>query len=317
MLKTIYNFLRKKPILCVYNISGRCNSRCPMCNFWRSPQGELTLPEMKRLFLKLKDGGLRYINLQGGEPLLRKDILEIVEFLITAGLKPTLITNGTLLKEKLILKLVSLPTDVIVSLDTLSKAKYRKIRGIDAFDKVKKNLQLISSLKRKGFWKINMIILRTNQDEILNLYEFSQKLGFGFSCFPYNYGIGIASFKDENLFYNPRLVSQRLKELYQKDQKNFFYFPEMISYIQGKEIGPCDAGQYSIAIDSLGRISPCLEMTGQIDFLDSLESLDQVLEKFDFKKIKLCSKRTPCFYGCTRPIGILRKHKILLLKKSS
>ena len=92
----IKNILLGRPILVVFNLTRRCNSICPMC-IWKTPsklKDELKLEEIEAIFKDLKSYGIKHVFLQGGEPLLRKDIVQIIESLIRLGLNPTLITNG-------------------------------------------------------------------------------------------------------------------------------------------------------------------------------------------------------------------------------
>lgn len=128
------NILLGRPILVVFNVTRRCNSLCTMCSIWKTPskmKDELAIEEIKTIFKDLKSYGIKYVFLQGGEPLLRKDILQIIEMLIDLKLNPTLITNGLLLKDKLAEEIAKLKCNVTISLDSLDEDIYKNIRGVD------------------------------------------------------------------------------------------------------------------------------------------------------------------------------------------
>lgn len=92
----------------IFELTQKCNNNCLYCyNVWKSdstyPQGELSALELKTLFRKLKEEmGKESIVFSGGEPLLRKDFLEILNSVKEAGMRTVLITNGTLLTKEMV-----------------------------------------------------------------------------------------------------------------------------------------------------------------------------------------------------------------------
>ena len=74
----IKNLLLKRPLMVIFDVTKRCNSKCSMCSIWKhqsKPEEELTLKQIKRIFTELHDFGIKQVLLQGGAPLLRRDIL--------------------------------------------------------------------------------------------------------------------------------------------------------------------------------------------------------------------------------------------------
>jgi len=96
----------------VLELTRRCNNRCMYCyNAWRAPelhyaddtQEEMSTDEIKRIIEKLQEElAITTVVLSGGEPTLRPDLPEIVQFLKSQGLAAQIITNGTNLTEKLV-----------------------------------------------------------------------------------------------------------------------------------------------------------------------------------------------------------------------
>lgn len=85
-----------RPGWCTYITTFRCNARCKMCDSWRiAPGEELTPPQVAEVFGKI--GRLDVVRLTGGEPFLRKDLLEVAEAVMAAS-RPRVLhitTNGS------------------------------------------------------------------------------------------------------------------------------------------------------------------------------------------------------------------------------
>lgn len=87
----------------VFEVTQRCNHECLHCyNAWKNgrpyPMGELaTAPTLAMLGAMLEQTGARLVTLSGGEPFLRADIFEIVDFLASRGAGVNMISNGSLI----------------------------------------------------------------------------------------------------------------------------------------------------------------------------------------------------------------------------
>ena len=88
-----------QPIDAVVAVTYRCNSRCIMCNIWQIKN----FPEINyEEYLKLPSS-LRDINISGGEPFLREDLVDIVRVIKRAcpKAKITISTNGLFVRKQL------------------------------------------------------------------------------------------------------------------------------------------------------------------------------------------------------------------------
>ncbi|MFW6162260.1 MAG: radical SAM protein [Planctomycetota bacterium] len=127
----------------VFEVTQRCNHDCLHCyNAWKSPvaypMGELPTAEtLAMLGTLLDETGAGLLSLSGGEPMLRADVYEIVDFLADRDVAVNLITNGTLLDESAVSRLT--PDKVsIFELPLLScdRAVHDRLSGAPgAFDK--------------------------------------------------------------------------------------------------------------------------------------------------------------------------------------
>ena len=169
------------------SITDRCNYRCVYC---RSGEDEIPFSElpmsdyvrMARVFVSL---GIEKIRITGGEPLLRKEIVAMVEELaamtvVNSGksLDVAITTNGHLLaKLAQPLKQAGL-SRVTVSMDAVDRNKFARITRVsNGYDAV---LAGIRAAKRAGLEpvKINAVILRGfNEDQIVEFARFSREEG--------------------------------------------------------------------------------------------------------------------------------------------
>ncbi len=159
------------------SVTDRCNFRCVYCmprevfgNDYRFlPRSELlSFEEILRVARLFAARGLRKIRITGGEPLLRKDVDQLIEMLARLdGVELTLTTNGVLLPRMARrLKDAGL-TRVTVSLDALDDALFRRIN--DADYPVASVLDGIAAAADAGLGpvKVNMVVKRgTNDGEI-------------------------------------------------------------------------------------------------------------------------------------------------------
>ena len=162
------------------SITDKCNLRCIYCmpeeGIPLKPHKDiLRYEQIEQIVRQAVQLGITKIRLTGGEPLIKKDIENLIEKL--AGIKGIkelcLTTNGTLLAEKAkILKQAGL-TSMNISLDTLQPEKYKEItRGGNLADVLKG----IDEAINEGFKiKLNMVVLKgKNEDEIDDIRRFCQ-----------------------------------------------------------------------------------------------------------------------------------------------
>lgn len=122
-----------RPELVSWNTTRRCNLRCGHCYLaaGRAAPGELTLAEGRRLIDELTVAGTRMLILTGGEPLLRRDLGELVAHAAARGLISVLGTNGMLLTRARArgLKERGL-AGAAISLDSIDPDRHDRFRGV-------------------------------------------------------------------------------------------------------------------------------------------------------------------------------------------
>ena len=178
----LYRFFEIQPSSCTVFITNKCNLRCVMCRQWRDsfPPGELDADKWKKIFSDLKRNGIRNIHFTGGEPLLRKDLTELVAYCAKNGFTVGLTTNAVLLNGEKLEELISSGLrSIAVSLDAL-EAEYDDIRGMQgAFKKVESSLRMIAEKKRERALDayVNFTLMKNNMDQLPAVKNFTDKIG--------------------------------------------------------------------------------------------------------------------------------------------
>jgi MoaA/NifB/PqqE/SkfB family radical SAM enzyme len=94
-------FGARVPLFCGHKLTYNCNLKCKMCPFWKRKSNDSSSEREKAILRQIYNSGACGIAFEGGEPLLRKDLMEILAFSRSLPLHTSLITNGTLLESKI------------------------------------------------------------------------------------------------------------------------------------------------------------------------------------------------------------------------
>jgi AdoMet-dependent heme synthase len=121
-----------RPALVSWNLTKRCNLRCPHCYLeaGRPAADELTTEECLALLEELRELGTEMVILTGGEPLLRRDIHDLARAASEAGMWTVMGTNGVLLTDAVAATMVECGVKgVAISLDSADPARHDAFRG--------------------------------------------------------------------------------------------------------------------------------------------------------------------------------------------
>jgi radical SAM protein with 4Fe4S-binding SPASM domain len=165
--------------------TNRCDSECQTClrTFQTlEPPKDLTLHEVRQIVAQFPR--LDRVVLHGiGEPLLNKQIFEIVAYLKTTGATVLFNSDAISLTQKRAAQLIDSGLDEYrVSMDAASRETYAKIRGVDQFERVIRNLSALVSLQqqrgchtpRVSMW---FTTLKANLDELPAFIRLAARLG--------------------------------------------------------------------------------------------------------------------------------------------
>jgi len=156
----------KSPISLEWLITGCCDSNCCYCIYdkYRMENGkELSTSEALSLVREIADSGVINVTLSGGEPLLRKDIVEIIRAFYEFGINIRLDTNGINLTKRLLDNLLSFQDTlkISISIDSLDPETNDKIRGfVGCTSRV---IQNIAKIKDYGIYtNISTVLTKLN-----------------------------------------------------------------------------------------------------------------------------------------------------------
>ena len=166
------------------SVTDRCNLRCQYCMpeqdyVWLPRSDILTFEEIDTLVDVFTDVGVEKVRITGGEPLLRKNLPDLIALLArkTALEDLALTTNGMLLADQVeALRTAGLPR-ITVSLDTLHAERFKALTRFDGLDAVLRGLELAATA---GFdsVKIDTVVVRgVNDDELMQILGLGQRLG--------------------------------------------------------------------------------------------------------------------------------------------
>jgi MoaA/NifB/PqqE/SkfB family radical SAM enzyme len=144
-----------------------------MCPFWKKPSQDSSLEQEKAILRQIYDSGVCGIAFEGGEPLLRNDLVEILTFSRSLPLHTSLITNGTFLESRVDEIAPYINGVIYVSLDGLEKT-HDTIRGVSGC--FKKAIEGITAAARKVPVTINTTIMAENLPEIEGLVKLAKEL---------------------------------------------------------------------------------------------------------------------------------------------
>jgi MoaA/NifB/PqqE/SkfB family radical SAM enzyme len=170
---------RVKPLSASLKLTENCQAKCVTCNYWQTRwEDGLNTEKAVEVINRLDDFGIRYLRFTGGEPLLRRDLFQIMQKANMARFKRiTLQTNGLLLK-KLSKEINDSPiTKVAVSIDGLEPSN-DIIRGIKGYFKLA--MEGIRLLKGKQVHVVATLNGRS-AGELEGLADEAKRAGAGFA----------------------------------------------------------------------------------------------------------------------------------------
>ena len=251
-----------------WELTRNCNLNCIHCRASAKlgpHKGELTTDECKEII----DGILAFssptVILTGGEPLMREDIFEIIEYGDQKGLKLVIAVNGTLLdKEKALRLKAGGIKRVSMSIDGKDKAAHDSFRGVEgSFDAVMNAARILSEIGLP--FQINTTVTRLNADDLEAIYALTKSIGAVawhiFLLVPVGRGEGL---KGEEL--NAKMYEDVLEQLYAVEKKNEIEMkvtcaPHYYRIVKEKGDTPksagCLAGKSFMFISHRGIAQPC------------------------------------------------------------
>ncbi len=158
----------KKPVLCNYYVTYRCNAKCSFCDIWEKPSPYITSEDVENNLIQLKKMGVKVIDFTGGEPLLHRELPQFLALAKKYGFITTVTTN-TLLYPKYAEKLKGNIDMLHFSLDAPTKEAHDKSRGVACFDHLVQSIDIAKKLGERP--DILFTVFESNVHQIQEVYD--------------------------------------------------------------------------------------------------------------------------------------------------
>jgi len=309
-------WLLKAPLTINWAITNRCNFKCRHCYSRNDPSEELDKRILLSFLEKVAEAGVLSINFGGGEPLLRRDLLDVAEFASGQGLRVSMNSNGYLINKKTAIKLKKTGfSKVGISIDSHLPEVHDTFRGIKKSHE--RAVKALSYLNGAGIeTSISTVVCKINYKDISMLIEFARQnnvnhLNFhNFKCT----GLGFSN-KDELDLASEEWRTFYLEAINLKQQINDVHISfddpiiALLGYRDGSSlIKGSVCGKLSLNIKSNGDITPCgfipitignLFNDDLLDIWNNSPVLDMMRNKTPKGKCLNCGHYSDCLGGCT------------------
>ncbi len=255
-------------------LTNRCNLSCRHCSANAmnvTGTDFLDTDDIIKIIDKIVACNAKNIILTGGEPLLRKDFMDIVRYinLKDKEIKITLMTNATLLTAELATEITKYISAVDISLDGYDDESCSDLRGNNVFRKVLNSIEL---LQNKGMEKISlsMVSLGNDQKGKTKFEELCRQLKVA----PVIRRLSFMGRAKEN----ERYLRNRRKE----NRDSYTKIPTDENFRKALRACSCNAGIESLSIDERGLIYPCINFKDDMDEIGNIlniESLSEFINK--------------------------------------
>jgi MoaA/NifB/PqqE/SkfB family radical SAM enzyme len=299
-IRLFREYIAGYPMWVAWQVTYRCNFRCAFCGYWHDEQGKMpeqTVEQFEYGARQLARAGSIFVSLAGGEPLLRKDIVDIARVIARWHL-PFITTNGYLMTPDLAKDLYKAGLwGVSVSIDYADSEKHDQRRGMKgAFEHAVAALRMLSKARKYAWQRVNLmsVLMHDNLEQMEELIKIAADCGAYFMVQPY------CELKtgDERFICRDPEVSEKLLALRRKypNMLSNPYFLSMFKTALSEGVGGCKAGRAFFNIDSIGNISMCVERRNNP--IGNLYE-DNILDVYNKMKSEAkTNKCQDCWYNC-------------------
>jgi len=256
-----------RPLLGTLVVTYRCDLACDFCDLPRrgDRKGELGTEEMKGILAGFRDLGVLGVGITGGEPLLRKDTLDLARYGADLGMLMHLNTNGTFVTPEVAQAVADAGiSSVNISLDGPDAATHDRIRGREgSFARVLRATARLCAVPRRRFRvALTCALGETNADQFDLLLDRARDLGVdrvGFipiHDFPAN---RVAPFNGKVSDAAQRLLDRSRSDPLLDNSRAYLRMFDAAFRGEQRPIA-CSAPRTSVVVDCYGAVFPCVPL---------------------------------------------------------
>ncbi len=325
----LFSFGKTKPIIgpirVHWDITELCNSRCKHCTRWKlkNSKNDLSTKEAMRVMRELKEVGVRSISFSGNEPLMRRNIYDLVKYANSLKIFTSINTNGILLNKKNTETLIRNGIGTFIfSLDSSNKKDHDFIRGVSgSFDKIFECVSLIKKIRKEDGKKVDIQVTtvanRKNVKQLYDIVKLCKEKGFDKIIIQPIHHIKKYFESEESLLLRKEDVAEMQKQIdkIKKDFEDFVAVPNQYldnfkTFIENpNEMYKyrCTAFFITGDIRSNGDVVPCpvgfrkLGNLKEKSFKEIWYSKEATKLRLDIKN----NKHPMCWFSCIQPINLI------------
>lgn len=316
----------KAPSVVHIEITKKCNLRCKTCDLWKyyikNPnlvKSELTTKDLVSLAGQLARIGVAVVAITGGEPSLRKDLVEIVQAFKKYGMVVHITTNGSISLEQ-IQELAKAGIDSIsVSIDYFGK-KHDESRGVHGtFDRA---IRTLRNLKQAGIKKICMgvLLMGQNSHHLEKLAKLAKELDIFISFTGFDLGVLKENKNMKRKRYQNFIGGIDTVNKLRKRYDNIIVLPAYLDYMKKQILNPkkinwCYAGFATCIIEANGNVRPCYQLPPVGNLKEN--RFIEIWRSSKMQRMRKTIKRgcnTICFAHCTIEPSIVFNNPIAALQ---
>lgn len=279
-------------------VTYRCNAKCHMCNTWQFPT-DPTKEIGVEVYEKLPK--LKTINVTGGEPFLRDDLVDIIAVLKSKSDRLVISSNGYYTEKILDLFKKHPDIGIRISIEGLPEAN-DELRGIPGgFDH---GIRTLVELNHMGINDIGfgITVSDRNANDLIELFHLAKMMNIEFATAATHNAFYFH--KLDNKFEKPDIVIGELKKLIEellrshkiKDWFRAYFNYGLINYIRGNSrLLKCEMGQDSFFLDPYGRVLPCNVLNKSMGDLRE-QRFDDIWNSSQAETIRSCARN--CGKNC-------------------
>ena len=299
------------PLSVHLDVTYRCNERCEHCYLDHDGDGEMTTAEILNLLDQLAAAGVFFLTISGGEPLVRRDCFEIIEYARALRFNVKLKTNAVLIREKEARRLRELNVEQVQISVYSHRAEVHD--GISKLPgSLKRTLAGVRLLRSHGL-KVTLanVLMKGNLNDSEGVRQLAAEVGAHYTLDP----TITPMMSGDTSVLRLRLASDSLRSVFQNpdlvgDVAEFCAPPPPVDddTLEGL---PCSAGHTACYVSPRGELYPCVQFPmscGNVreqSFLDIWRNSPQLLEVRSIRGKDLTTCSSCNHLGtCTRCPGL-------------